>query len=236
MIRSWAALILGVGLLSGCLSDRLSGTEVGNPEIAVTARIGFIGEDSLAAISSMEMMVKKMEYRMPDQSQGMIWNYPAGMEVDLAAPATAANLPMVKVASADWSSAEMMLSASSGDSTLPDAIPFAEFSNPRYVKLVKRMNGDSVRFLFELPGGMNLGLRFDAARLSRWRTADTVSIEVYFDCAKWLAAIADRPFRTRLDGEGRPYVLIGAGENEELHAIMKSLFPASFIADGAEFL
>lgn len=230
------AWMLFAGLLSGCISERLSGTEVGNPEVTVSARFGFIGEDSLALISSMEMMVMKMEYRMPDNSLGSIWNYPAGMEVDLASPATASNLPSVKVARAGWASAELMLSASHADSTLPDSISYTDYSNPRFIKLIKKMNGDSIRFLFELPEGMHMKLRFDSSRLLRWQTGNRVSIEIIFDCARWTSAISAQSYQIRLDGEGKPYVLVSPGENVELHTLLKSLFPECFLADGAEFL
>lgn len=223
-------------LLSGCTSEKLSGTEVGNPEVTVSARFGFVGDDSLALISSMEMMVMKMEYRMPDDSMGSFWNYPAGMEVDLAAPASAANLPSVKVAGGGWASAELMLSASHGDSALPDTIPFSTFSNPKFIKLVKKMDGDSIRFLFEIPEGMHMKLHFDSDRLIGWKTGNKLSIEILFDCAKWTSAISAQSFQVRMDGEEKPYVLVSPGENVELHAILNSLFPECFLADGAEFL
>lgn len=230
------AWLLFSGLISGCLFERLSGTEVGNPEITVSARFGFIGEDSLALISSMEMMVMKMEYRTPDDSLGSFWNYPDGMEVNLASPATAGNLPMVKVSKSDWSSAELMLSANHGDSALPDSIPYSVYSNPRFIKLIKKMNGDTVRFLFELPDGMHMKLLFDADRLHRWRTGNRISIEIIFDCARWTSAISAQSYRVRKDGEGKPYVLVTPGENPQLHTVLKSLFLECFLADGAEFL
>ncbi len=228
--------MLFAGLLSGCLFERLAGTEVGNPEVTVSARFGFIGADSLALISSMDMMVMKMEYRMPDSSRDSIWNYPAGMEVDLASPVTALNLPSVKVASAGWTSAELMLVASYGDSTLPDSIAYKDYSNPRFIKLIKKMNGDSIRFLFELPEGMHMKLQFDSSRLQRWQTGNKVSVEILFDCAKWTSAISAQAYQIRLDGAGKPYVLVSPSENVGLHTLLKSLFPQCFLADGAQFM
>lgn len=230
------AWLLISGLLSGCLPERHSGTEVGNPDIMVSARFGFIGDDSLAVISSMEMMVMKMEYRLSDDSLGSFWNYPSGMAVDLASPATAANLPAMRMDEADWASAELMLAARQGDSSLPDSIPYAAYSNPRFIKLVKRMGGDSARFLFELPDGMQLKLRFDSERMTGWKTENRLSIEVIFDCARWTSAISAQPYRDRMDGEGKPYVLVSPGENADLHAVLEALLPECFLADGAEFM
>lgn len=230
------AWLLSVALLFGCISERLSGTEVGNPEVTVSARFGFIEDERLARISNMEMMVIKMNYQLPADSMHSIWEYPAGMEVNLASPASAANLPTVKVPQAGWTKAELMLAASKGDFTLPDSISFSTFANPRFIKLVKNMNGDSVRFLFELPPDLHMKLRFDADRLLRWRNGNRISIEIVFDCARWTSVISNQSYLIRKDGEGMPYILLSLGENSEVHGKLNSLFPECFIADAAEML
>lgn len=230
------ALLLFASLIPGCLPDRLSGTEVGNPEITVSARVGFVGADTSALISSMEMKVMKMEYRTPGDSLGMFWVYPEGMGMDLASTKSAGNLPEVKMAKADWRSAALSLAAHRGDSSLPDSVSFSAFTNPKFIKLVKRMDGDSVRFLFEIPESLNLRLRFDAERLLAWKQGKALAIEILFDCSRWTSVIASRTYSIRMDGEGRPYAVISPGENAEIHSALLSLFPDCFVADGAEIL
>src|SRR5690606_13889829 len=119
---------------------------------------------------------------------------------------------------------------------LPDSVSFSGFSNPRFIKIRKKMDADSMRFLFELPEGMHMKLSFDSDRLETWQTGNTLSMEILFDGARWTSAITDQPYRIRSDSEGKPYVLIGPGENTELHDALKTLFPECFVADGAEFL
>ncbi|MDQ3003057.1 MAG: hypothetical protein M3Y08_17565 [Fibrobacterota bacterium] len=230
------ACLFLLAVIVGCIPDRLSGTEVGNPEITVSARFGFIEDDTLAFVSSMEMRVMQMDYRIATDSTRRIWEYPAGMEVNLAIPGSAANLPTVKVRNANWTNAELLLAARDGDSTLPDSSSYSSFSNPRFIKLTKKMNGDSVRFLFEVPSEMHLMLRFDEDRVARWRVGNNLSVAIIFDCGRWTSAISGNPFQGRVDGEGKPYVLLSRKENSEIHEKLSALFPECFISDSVEML
>jgi hypothetical protein len=226
-------LLLSALLLAGAC-DRLAGTEVGNPEITVSARFALQDSDATASIPSMNLKVVGMDWSVGADSGGC-WNEPNGHMVDFAAYAQSP-LPVVKVRDGEWSQAEMMLQSPTGDA-LPAAIPsFATWSNPRHAKIVKLMGADTLRFLFEMPADMRIRLMFDKATIAAWRKDTAITVEVRFDVGRWASGLgADRAFTFRTDGKRVRYVLLSPRENALAYEAMKALLPKAFMADSANY-
>jgi hypothetical protein len=209
-------------ILSAC--DRLAGTEVGNPEITVAARFAIHDTDASASIAGMSLKVMGMG----------CWNEPDGHMVDFAADA-AAPLPPVSVKAGAWSRAEMTLQAPGEALTLPDSQGFAEWSNPRYIKLVKTVGPDTLRALFRLSSGMRIRLGFTPASIQKWRKDGGLMVTILFDAGNWAAGLgADPSFVYRLDGKRSRYLLLAPDENSGAYQILNALLPQSFMADSAD--
>lgn len=224
-----------IGLLLSALvaagaCDRLAGTEVGNPEITVAARFGILVTDTAASIAGMSLKVMGMGWNVGSDS-GACWNDPAGHRMDFLDSGTA--LPAVTVKNGEWSKAEMMLQAADSAAGLPDNAGFSEWSDPRYIKLIKKSGSDTVRALFLLPAGLKIRLGFAKASIDAWRDDNHMTVLVYFDAGKWAAGLTEAPFTWRMDGRHARYILLAPGENAEAYAALMALLPQSFMADSA---
>ncbi|MDB5051770.1 MAG: hypothetical protein JWO30_4841 [Fibrobacteres bacterium] len=230
-IRTWLLL----SALLACACNRLAGTEVGNPEITVAARFGVQDNGPAASVSAMSLKVMGMGWTLAHDS-GACWNEPNGHTVDFVSNAQVP-LPPVTVRNGDWSEAEMMLQADSGNSTLPDSADFSAWSNPRYIKLVKITGPDTVRTLFELPSGLRIRLGFGKATIDAWRQDHRMTVLVMFDVGKWAAGLGpDMVLTYRQDGRHAPYAILSPGENTAAYEALKALLPKSFMADAADML
>ncbi len=226
-------LFASLALLTAC--DRLAGTEVGNPEVTVAARFAIHDTDSTATVPEMNLKVMGMGWTTAGQ-YGACWNEPDGRMVDFVADAQAP-LPEVTVKDGEWSQAEMTLQAASVALTLPDSAGFAEWSNPRYIKLVKTMGKDTVRALFRLSGGTQIKLGFTQATVKKWRSDKRITVSVLFDAGKWAVGLGSDPsFTYRLDGKHARYVVLAPDENAAAYEALKALLPQSFLADAADML
>jgi hypothetical protein len=223
------AMLAGM-LLGGC--ERLAGTEVGNPEITVAARFAIRDTSASSSIQEMDLKVMGMGWQAPEH-HGDIWAEPDGFMIDFAS-ATKAALPSVIMQDGDFSGAELLLQAAEGQPTLPDSVGFEEWSDPRYIKLAKVMGQDTVRALFQLEAGMRITLGFAPATIRKWREDGKLMVSVLFDADKWLAGMGSNPdFAYREDGKHARYVRLSPDENTDTYAALKTLLPASFMADTA---
>ncbi|HKP95004.1 MAG TPA: hypothetical protein VJ385_04530 [Fibrobacteria bacterium] len=237
--RKW--LLLSALLTVCACGDRLAGTEVGNPEFTVAARFGIVDTDASASIPEMNLKVMGLGWTVGKDSAAC-WNEPEGHMVDFAADAPAP-LPAVTVRKADWSRAEMLLQAPSedqappGNATLPDSVPFSDWSDPRYIKLVKITSADTVRALFRMPPDLRIRLGFGKAAIGAWRKDADITVTVMFDAGKWAAGLgAQAGFAFREDGKHARYVLLSPEENVPVYAAMKASLPGCFMADAADML
>ncbi len=229
-------LLLLAALLCGAGCDRLAGTEVGNPEITVSARFALRDSDATVSIPQMNLKVMGMYWTQVADSSGSCWTQPDGHLVDFAADAQVP-LPIVTVRNGDWSQAEMLLQSPAGDSTMPDSSDFATWSNPRYTKIVKVMGSDTLRFLFEMSKSMHLKLMFEKPTIAAWRKDRKVTVQVIFDVGKWTAGLGSDPsFKFRADGKHARYVLLSPAENTAAYEALKAMLPKAFMADAADML
>jgi hypothetical protein len=226
------ALAMAAGLLLGAC-ERLAGTEVGNPEITVAARFAIRDSNPASAIPEMALKVMGMGWQAPDHS-GDIWAEPEGHMVDFAS-APGGALPEVIMRDGEFTGAELALQAADGEPTLPDSAGFSEWSDPRYIKVVKVMGQDTVRALFRLEAGMRITLGFSPATIRKWREGGRMMVSVLFDADKWVAGMGTDPaFSYREDGKHARYAVLAPGENAGIYAALKALLPASFMADTAD--
>jgi hypothetical protein len=225
--------ILLPALLAGSC-NRLAGTEVGNPEITMNARFSIRDTDPMADVPALNLKVMGMTWAMSYRSAAC-WNDTNGQLVDFAA--NGMPLDEVKVREGEWSSAEMVLRAAPGDSTLPVASGFAAWSHPRYAKLVKIMGADTVRALFRMPENLQLRLIFGKASIKAWRQGPGMIVDVKFDVGTWAAGLRPNPaYRFRTDGNRARYLVLSPTENAAAYEAMKALLPKAFVADSTNML
>lgn len=205
------------------------GTEVGNPEITIAARFSLDETDASVSIPEMHFTVTGMDWTKGADS-GACWNEPDGHKVDMAD--TSSQLPMVTVRDGDWDWAEMLLQASPGDSLLPDTSAFADWSNPRYAKLIKVTGTDTLRFLFEMPADLRIKLVFDKSTIQSWRRDQAITAQIRFDVGRWAAWLGSNTgYRFRQDGKRARYVLLSPTENSLVYGYMRAGLPLAFPAN-----
>src|SRR4051812_122654 len=105
--RLFKNLFFALALLSGC-DD---GAEVGNPEVAVSARLDIRQEDSSASIPDMSLKVMGMSFTTQTGS-GHLWVTSEGRMVNFAQAKS--DLPVVTMKTDAWTGAELMLSLPDG--------------------------------------------------------------------------------------------------------------------------
>src|SRR6266849_2412217 len=99
MRRAWSSLAAAL-----CAFGCFNGTEVGNPE--VTARVSVIQAQGWE-MRSLSLKVLDVTYYARNDS-GTVWNRPGGFLLD-AADSTANVLPVQKVPTSSWTSANLDL-------------------------------------------------------------------------------------------------------------------------------
>ena len=221
--------LLAASLASILAAGCNQGTEVGNPEITIAARFSLDDSDGSVTIPEMHLTVTGMDWTKGADS-GACWNEPNGYAVDLAD--TASQLPMVTVRNSDWDWAEMLLQAPLGEPGLPDTSAFADWSNPRYAKLIKVTGTDTLRFLFEMPVDLRINLTFDESTIQSWRKHQTITVQIHFDVGRWAYWLGpNSDYRFRLDGKRARYVLLSPIENAAVYESMKATLPSAFPAN-----
>ena len=227
-----AALLAALlsALAAGC--DRLAGTEVGNPELTVTARFALRDSDATASVPEMKLKLMGMGWKHGSDSDSC-WTNPEGKMVDFTRD-DASQLAAVKVPGGTWSNAYMWFQAGIGDSIAPAIASYGSWSNPRYAKIITVMGGDTLRFLFEMPKDLRLKLLFGKSTIDSWHKGDSMTVDVYLDVGKWSAGLGSDPaFRLRTDGEHLRYVLLSPVENAAAYQTMRILLPHAFMADSS---
>lgn len=235
--RFWlsvSALLVG-GFWGGCSPERVAGTEVGNPELSISARFAVQGTGDSMTVSEMNLKCMGMAFRNAADSSGMLWETPLGYMVDMADTLDSTILKTLKLRTGAWERAEMMLKSPTGDSSLPDTGSFQDYSNPRYLKMTKKIGAGNFRFLFEMPQGMDMKLMYDKAHIGTWIRKDTLAIRILFDAGKWAAGLTLEPAaKVRRDGHGADYMLLSPDENAKTYDRLKTMLPNGFMADSTE--
>jgi hypothetical protein len=176
-----------------------------------------------------------MAYYKPPGVKTMIWATPDGHMVDVASLQDSMELPPMKVNVNTWSKVDVLLKFPLGDTSLPNLISYQAFNNIRYAKLRKKIGSDTIPFLFEMPGNMELKLAFSKTSIDSWQHGDSVNMEITFDGNKWMEEIPqDLPNQTRRDGLGMKYIVIAPSENTAAYARLKAMLPLCFRADSTE--
>lgn len=235
-VLSLCVLSLSV-LCTSCIPNRLAGTEVGNPEITVSARFTIQGTGDSVTVMGMNIKCMGMTYHTATHSDSTIWDAPSGTMVDMADSTASGSMKAVTIRTGTWNKAELVLKNALGDASLPDSVGFNALVNPRYAKLVKHFEGEDHHFLFEMPREMGLKLMFEKSRIASWLYKDSLSIVIPFDAGKWVSALDQNTLlEIRKDGLGAPYRVLSPTENAEAYNLLKSMLPKCFMADSTEML
>ena len=230
----WFWLILSL-LLLGCGPEKLAGTEVGNPELTITARFKIENTGDTMRVSNMNLTCMGMGYQNMQDSSGMLWGNPTGTTVDMADSNTSQNIRPLKLKTSQWMKADMTLKSMLGDLTLPDTVAFENFVNPKYFKLIKKINGKNFRFLYLLPSNFNIKLMYDKNHIASWLHGDSLTIEILFDAGKWAASLAMNPSeKIRYDAKQQPYQILSPSENATTYQTLNPMLPRCFLADSTE--
>jgi hypothetical protein len=231
------AWLLGAALaIAGC-DDRRAGTEVGNPEITVTARSSIFNDYDSVEVSSLQLMMMGMDYLFSGKNSvvdsGACWKYPGGTLVNLADDYT--TLKDTSVEDGHWSRTDIVLRAPDGAAGLPKPADIRTWENPRYVKFnyIRESQRDTLPALFEWPQGMEIRLVFGPAQVDTWRWAGEIWVPFQFFAAPWGDALntTDRTWTFRQDGLGARYILFSPSENPGTWADLKARLPDCFSAD-----
>jgi hypothetical protein len=234
MSQRWPWLLAVVLALAGC-DNRRAGTETGNPEITVTAKVmasDYANTETLA----LNFRVMGMGYSIarpggaPDS--GRCWARPGGTLVDFAAPEAFA-LPDTSIEDAGaWSQAEIILRTPDGPAGIPDSIEIGTWSNPRYAKFHPAPQGNPQWVLFEMPQGIEFRLLYGGFAAESWRIDGKISVPFNFSTAYWAYTLpVFGELKTRLDGRGTPYHLLSPTENAPAWNALNARMPLSFYAD-----
>ncbi len=217
---------------ASCESNRIAGTEVGNPELTVSARFIIIGNNDSLTLTDMQFKCMGMAYHSNSTADSMLWNMPAGNMVNLAESSLSENLKPITIKSDSWNKAEMFLNTPLGNSSLPDTTDFKNWTNPRYAKIIKLHQSEEQHYLFEMPQGMRIKLMFDKPTISSWIKKDTMAITIPFDAVKWFSVLMQEPaLQSRKDGLGMDYHILSSTENTKTYNQLKSMLPQCFKSD-----
>jgi hypothetical protein len=231
----WAYWLGAILAISGCGDDRRAGTEVGNPEIKVSARF-MVASYSGAQVSELYFKVMGMGYAIvrPGHASdsGKCWGRPGGT---LANFATEDNGPLPDTLIEDfgiWPRAEIVLRTPDGPTGTPDSADIHTWSNPRYAKMLASMAGQYRNVLFEMPQAVEYRLLYDSISVGSWWVDKEIWVPFIVNSDSWTDTLASfRTVKTRLDGVGNVYVLISPTENAGAWNALKATLPNSFYAD-----
>lgn len=233
MFRRIAWLLTSALAISGC-EDRRAGTEVGNPEITVTASF-FVFDYMETETLALNFRVMGMSYSIaapggvPDS--GKCWVRTGGTLVDFAAHDSIL-LPDTSIPDVGpWPHAEIILRTPDGQAGIPDTADIATWSNPRYVKFNTTLQDKERLVLFEMPLGVEYRLQFEEF-IDDWWFEEKIWVPFNFNMSYWADGLVPvRGLRTRLDGKGAPYLLLSPNENAAAWNALNARMPECFYAD-----
>jgi hypothetical protein len=229
------ALALALAL-TGC-DDRRAGTEVGNPEVRVTAQVMLFDEPGSVEVANLGFNVMSLGYGMAGYvgtDSGTCWKRPAGTLVDLA-DTHGTPLMDTLVENRPWTWAHLVLRSPEGPATLPDSADFRTWRNPRYAKFYAIRQRDTLRVLFQMPTGLELRLAYSQKSVSGWVWGNEIWVPFVFYASAWAGDIEPAsPWKTRLDGKRARYVLLSPTENASTWATLKARLPGAFSADSVQ--
>jgi hypothetical protein len=234
MMRA-SAWLLGTALaLAGCADDRQAGTETGNPEIVVSARIAMF-EYGRTRTTDIPFLVMGMQYSVAPPTgpadSGRCWARPGGTLANLAAHGSK-SLPDTAVEDlGPWRHADIVLRSPDGPE-VPDSADIATWSSPRYAKFeMLSPLGNRLAF-FEMPQGAEYRLRSGMAATEAWRVRDSILIPIWFNATKWTDTLAAIPgLVPREDGRNAAYLVFSPSENAAAWNALRAQLPKAFYAD-----
>jgi hypothetical protein len=230
----WAIGLGAILAFSGCADDRRAGTEVGNPEVKVSARF-MVASYGGSQTSDLFFKVMGMGYSIDRQGRapdsGKCWGRPGGTLANFAADD--AQLPDTLIEDDGiWPHAEIVLRTPDGPTGTPDSGDVYTWSNPRHAKFLATIGGQYRMILFEMPPAVEYRLLFDSASVEFWWVDKEIWVPFNFDSDSWTDTLGYfRTVKTRLDGKGNGYVLISPTENAGAWKALNATLPESFYAD-----
>jgi|GEM_PF-2902526 len=236
---SFAGRAAGLGLaaflcifLSGCLDDRQAGTEVGNPEITVLARVKLLDGDDSLHMDDFNLKVMEAHYATVDGDTGMIWRFDTGMMVDMAESRSAQNLPMQKLEDRPWSRCDLTLALPDGPDTLADSLNYSEVGDHVNWVRWREDKADKVdRFSLYLPKDYRFHLTFGQETMKPWHQGDTLFVTIGFNIRAFSQALSPDARTLRTGRDGIEYCVLSPTENQTAYQVLVNSMPACFKAD-----
>ena len=236
-MRAGIAFVLGALLAFAGCDGRRAGTEVGNPEINVTALVSVSDFYDSVEVTSLHLLMMGMEYvlsgkrAVPDT--GVCWRRPGGILLNLASDSGA--LADTAVEDGEWSHTEIVLRAPDGPSVPANLADYEALENPRYVKFTYNRPGigDTLPALFEWPQGAEFHLLYGKESLDIWRWDDEIWVPVQFFAHAWAGVLESRnkSWVYRRDGRGARYILFSPQENAATWSGLKESLRDCFGSD-----
>ena len=231
------AWLLGAALASMGCDDRRAGTEVGNPEITVSAMARVYDDYDSVEVSSLQLNMMGMSYVYSGKESvdelGHCWKYPGGILLDLARDTGILADTMIE--EGKWSRAEIVLRTPEGPAVPEMLADYRTWNNARYVKfnIIQDSPRDTLPSLFEWPQGVQFRLVFVSATVSDWRWYNEVWVPIEFFVSGWTKSVgaAHREWTYRKDGQGARYILFSPQENPATWADLKNDLPDCFGSD-----
>jgi hypothetical protein len=217
--------------LFGCLDDRQTGTEVGNPEVTVLARLDVIEDGDTLHMDGFNLKVMQANYITRGGDTGSIWKIDSGTMVDLSQPASAKALPAMTMDAEPWIECELVLDLPKGRDSLPDSMQYGGLNGYSWARWREDRETRPWRFLFYLPEGFRLRLYYGEKTMQPWHVGDTVYVTVTFDAGAFAHSLPSGNWQTRMGSDGQEFCVLSPRENAEAHAKMLAAFPSCFKAD-----
>jgi hypothetical protein len=228
------AAILALALAFAACDDRRAGTEVGNPEVTVTAMVSVIGDPEAIEVASLGFQVMGMGYGLTGYAlsdSGTCWKRPGGILVDLA-DTHASPLADTSMENRPWTWAHLVLRSPEGPATLPDSADFRTWRNPRYAKFTVFGPRGTLRVLFQMPAAKEFHFAYTQGSVQGWVWGSEIWVPFLFNSVAWAGDLDPAgPWKTRLDGKHARYVLLSPTENGQAWAKLNSRLATSFSAD-----
>ena len=176
------------------------------------------------------------EFHSPVGDEYHLWKEPdPGLPADFTGKDKSAVLPRMKAPPIIWRDLGLECRFSSPVPLEPGRFAFEGFGDRGYIKGTYADAGLESPFLFALPGGSQLELRYPRAMLDRWQAGESYHLEFIFYAAHWLAGASLGDAETILDRNGREVVVLDSLHNPAAYARLRERFLTSFNADSVFF-
>jgi hypothetical protein len=217
--------------LGACLDERTAGTEVGNPEITVVARIEMVNSNDTMRMDDFNLKMVSADFITLSGDSGKLWNTDTGTMFDMADNGVISSLPSMKISSEPWKRCELNLALPTGDSAVTDSSDTSLASGHNWARWHVNGKDRNKYYLFYLPNNYRLRLVFGPWSMRPWHSGDTVFVTMTFNTSDFTDALPTGEWIKHLENDTGDYYVLSPHENEPAHAALLAAFPKCFSAD-----